>query len=152
MTGMTLAEAQALECNRCGDCCDSRRAFRSTDGRLGWGLGPRRPDHELIPLIPLRMVHEGVFEQALPVPAAMGSGDPFTCGALQPQPDGTANCGMHNAQRADVCGSFPVFGAHGEDIERRLAASPEQAVWTQARPLPRCTWAEVWIVPDPPQA
>lgn len=149
MTGMTLAEAQALECNRCGDCCDSRRAYRAG---VIWSLGEAREDHALIPLIPLRMVHDGVFEQALPAPAVLGRADPFTCAALQPQADGTANCGLHNAQRADVCGSFPVFGAHGEDLARKLAASPEQAVWTQAHPLRRCTWADVWIVPDPPQA
>lgn len=148
MPGMTLTEAQALECNRCGDCCDSRRAFRSSDS-LRWGFGPHRPDHELIPLIALRMVHEGVFEQALPA-GALTSGGPFTCAALQPQPDGTANCGMHNAERAEACGSFPVFGVHGEDLERRLAASPEQAVWTQAHQLRRCTWADVWIVPERP--
>ena len=33
---MTLSEARSIECNGCGDCCDSRR----TDGYWTWGSLP----------------------------------------------------------------------------------------------------------------
>ncbi|MDO9444355.1 MAG: hypothetical protein Q7K37_03495, partial [Dehalococcoidia bacterium] len=33
---VTLEAARALECNGCGDCCDSRR----TDGFWAWGTLP----------------------------------------------------------------------------------------------------------------
>lgn len=64
------------------------------------------------------------------------------CAALQEQPDGTANCGLHDKKRPEPCSLFPVWY---EDIETMVLEG--KATHTRARGLPRCTWFDVLIVP-----
>lgn len=143
---MTLAEAQALECNGCGDCCDSRRA----GNRWHWG----RAEDDLfaslnggLPLIiPLRQAHAGAWEQALPLPTTSnGRVEQFTCAALRPAGD-TASCALYGSLRPAVCSSFPVFGGWGDSLD--LEARTEGYATPQTGWLPRCTWFDVLIIAD----
>ncbi len=141
---LSLAAARALECNGCGDCCDSRR----TDGFWTWGDLPADQYRSLCggePLIiPLERVdgdwRDRPYEAA---DASALSGSRFRCTAFLPQPDGGGRCGRHQLPRPDKCGEFPVWGA---DIDTRLAADGEVEV--QAGSFPRCTWFGAVIVRD----
>lgn len=142
-TAMTLKEAQALECNGCGDCCDSRRLAKQGI-RFGWGS--RDFDETL--LIPLREVHEGSFEQDIPRAAAEAY-TPFACRELQPQADGRALCGIHDGSQPQTCKDFPIFGGHAASIAVDVETSSTGSAWTPAARLPRCTWFDVYIVAEP---
>ncbi len=154
MRYMTLAAAQAMECNGCGDCCDSRR----TDGFWAWGALPRdryasiTGGVELI--IPIERIdgHGGSADgadgadgwrdrpndedDALPLRPTR-----FRCSAFQPHEDGTGGCGRHDEPRPALCGEFPV---HGPEIEPELAARGEYLLTSNS--LPRCTWYRICIV------
>ena len=141
---LTLAEARSLECNGCGDCCDSRR----TDGFWSWPALPRGQYRRLgggEPLIiPLERIGDGWQDRA-PLPADARSLTPtrFRCTAFTPQPDGSGLCGIHDRRRPKICGEFPVFG---KEIERRLAQ--EGRVRLQTGAFPRCTWHNVCVTAD----
>lgn len=145
---MPLAEAQALECNGCGDCCDSRRVEGARwwwgdmpDGGLYACLNDGRPL-----IIPLREVHEGAWEQALPMPQATdGRVRQYTCAAFRNDGD-TGSCALHEAERPPICSSFPVFKTWGQALlaDALIHGYSEPATsW-----LPRCTWFDILIVPD----
>ena len=145
MRELTLAEAQALECNGCGDCCDSRRA----GNRWWWGsaeddfYASLNGGQPLI--IPLRETHEGEWEQSLPLPPPRGRVDAFTCAALRPAGD-TASCSLYGSLRPEACSGFPLFGSFGAALE--LEAIEKGYGTPQTAWLPRCTWFDVLIVPD----
>jgi Fe-S-cluster containining protein len=143
-TYLTLAAARALECNGCGDCCDSRR----TDGYWRWGRLPADQYAGLTGgealVIPLERTASGWRDRAyLPEDAAELGGTPFRCTAFRPAADGDGSCGRHDAPRPAVCGEFPVGGA---ELERELAAAGAVALATSA--FPRCTWYRVVVVRD----
>lgn len=153
---MTLADAQALECNRCGQCCDSRRAYRASgDVRRVWQWGNAQRDGYAEfnggkPLIiPLYQPHGDRAYEAMPQ-LADGTGHAYlreyTCARLEPQPDGSALCGLHDQPRPDICGSYPVFGAHADNLIERGAQSDVPIALDTP---PGCTWANVWIEAAP---
>jgi Fe-S-cluster containining protein len=139
---LTLTEARALECNGCGDCCDSRR----TDGFWAWGALPADQysancgGQPLI--IPLERAGGSWRDRAYRAEdAGELSGSRFRCSAFEPHDDGDGACGRHNQTRPAVCGDFPVWGAA---IEDELAAAGTVPV--QADAFPRCTWHGLAVV------
>ncbi len=160
---ITLDAARALECNGCGDCCDSTR----TDGYWTWGTLP--PDQFaalnngsplIIPLERLPSSEAPPTSDDTPIPAptpndAWRDRTPnqedelelfptrFRCAAFLPQPDGRGLCGHHDRPRPDRCGEFPVRMPH---IEQELAEIGEVALNTSA--FPNCTWYRMTLVPN----
>jgi Fe-S-cluster containining protein len=142
---MTLATARAIECNGCGDCCDSRR----TDGYWTWGSLP--PDQfaslnngePLIIPLERRDGGEWVERPRGELDGAELSPTRFRCAAFQPQEDGRGLCGHHDRVRPERCGEFPVYEVH---LEPELQAQGEVALNTSA--FPRCSWYGVVVVPE----
>jgi hypothetical protein len=147
---LTLAAARSLECNGCGDCCDSRR----TDGYWTWGNLPAdgyASQCEGTPLIiPLERI-EGGWRDRTHRPSDIGelSGTRFRCSAFTPtpaseeHPAGGGACSRHDRWRPSPCVEFPVGDPNlAADVER-LGAVPLE---TQA--FPRCTWYGVTVVRD----
>ena len=141
---LTLAAARALECNGCGDCCDSRR----TDGYWTWGTLPAhqyRPlfgDHPLI--IPLVRVEGGWADRLHePVDVDELSRTCFRCEAFEPREDGTGGCGIHEREVPTKCREFPIGGA---DVEADLDACGEH--WLATSAFPRCAWYGMVVVRD----
>ncbi len=141
---VTLAEARTLECNGCGDCCDSRR----TDGFWTWGTLPADQyatecgGQPLI--IPLERVGDGWRDRPHePSDESALSGTRFRCSAFEPQDDGRGLCGRHGQWRPPKCGEFPVWGA---DVEGELAAVGLVVLNVSA--FPRCTWHGMTVVRD----
>lgn len=147
---LTLAAAQALECNGCGDCCDSRRS----DGYWTWGSLPvdgyaaQAGGRPLI--IPLALV-DGVWQDRPHQPSDLNelSGTRFRCSAFVPtapseeHPTGGGSCARHDEWRPDACDAFPVRGTTlAEDVAAIGAVNLE----TDA--FPRCTWYRVTVVRD----
>ncbi len=127
---MTLAEAQLVECNRCGDCCGSERVGLTVAGRYAWRWG---------------RVLGGEDGLILPIEdAPAGRINAFRCSAFQ----GNADAGECTAyeRRPLRCSSFPVFGAHAVDIAREVASNGEYRL-PLTDTLFRCAWAGVVIVP-----
>lgn len=140
---MTLEAARALECNGCGDCCDSRR----TDGSWAWGGLPedlyRSVAGEAL-IIALEQVGESWLERDhRPEDELELIPTSFRCTAFRPQLDGSGLCGRHTEARPDVCGEFPVGG---EDLDRELEEYGEVPLPTSF--LARCTWYKVCVVRD----
>lgn len=142
---LTLEAARAIECNGCGDCCDSRR----TDGFWTWGSLP--PDqfaslNDGQPLIiPLALVEGGAWRDRPRTDEDGRELSPtrFRCAAFQPQDDGRGLCGHHDRERPGRCGEFPV---REPGIEEELAEHGEVALNTSA--FPRCSWYRMTVVPE----
>ncbi|MPZ97974.1 MAG: hypothetical protein GEU80_01340 [Dehalococcoidia bacterium] len=137
-----MAEARALACNGCGDCCDSRR----TDGFWTWGALPADQFRSLGldgPLIiPLGRADGGwVDRPCTPEDGAELSPTRFRCTAFDPQPDGSGRCLRHDQARPDRCGEFPVGSPA---LDRDLQALGEVRLQTGA--FPRCTWFGMVVV------
>ena len=138
---LTLADARALECNGCGDCCDSSR----TDGFWTWGALPRdqyRSLNDGSPLIiPIaRTPGDGTGDGGhdrdwRPGDDSDATATPFRCTAFRPQPDGRGLCGIHDRERPSKCSEFPVHMA-GQDAE--VEARGVMHLETSA--FSRCTW------------
>lgn len=141
---LTLSAARALECNGCGDCCDSRR----TDGFWTWGALPAdgyassTGGERLI--IPLERV-EGGWRDRQWRPEDEGALTParFRCTAFEPTLEGGGRCARHDRWRPARCGEFPVWG---EALEVELRERNE--VVLQSVDFPRCTWYRVVVVRD----
>lgn len=147
---LSLADARALACNGCGDCCDSRR----TDGYWTWASLPAdgyasHCDGEPL-IIPLTS-RSGTWIDREHTPTDLDdfSGTRFRCTAFTPTPptpdlpDGGGTCARHDRWRPAACGEFPVGGAN---LETELMAAGEVPLETGA--FPRCTWFRVTIVRD----
>lgn len=139
---MTLEAARALECNGCGDCCDSRR---SPDGSWGWAGLPDDLYAGLVGealIIPLEQVGESWRERAhRPEDSLELIPTQFHCTAFRPQDDGRGLCGRHTEARPAVCGEFPVWGTA---IEHDLEVYGDTNLGTEF--LSRCTWYRVRVV------
>ena len=144
---LTLEAARALECNGCGDCCNSSR----TDGFWTWGALPAGQYARLAAhlagggplIIPLERITEGSVEgwrdrawRATDATAATST--PFRCTAFRPQADGRGLCGIHDRERPPQCGEFPV---HTPGLEDDIATRGVLHLETSA--FPRCTWYRV---------
>ncbi len=122
----TLAEARTLECNRCGDCCDSRRLPKPTD--WGWADLPENGYAEF---------NDG---EPLIVELSPGATRGFRCARLEPQADGTALCGLHDEPRPPTCIGFPI---RFDDFDEVGAAYE-----VHTGPLTRCTWYGMVLLPE----
>ena len=136
---LTIEAARALDCNGCGDCCDSSR----TDGFWTWGALPRdqyRPFMDgqplIIPVIRASDDPAGWQDRDWrPGDDSDATPTPFRCSAFRPQPDGRGLCGIHDRERPSKCGEFPVhMVGQDEDIEARGVMHLETSAF------PRCTW------------
>jgi hypothetical protein len=141
---LTLAEAQALECNRCGDCCGST----ATNGYFTWG---RLPAHQYrgmgggAPLIiPLERTVDGWRDRPHQPSDARNTGStPFRCSAFSRDEQGLGGCGLHDKRRPDICNMFPV---RYPELAARLRT--EMVVRLKTDHFTRCTWYGVLLVPD----
>lgn len=148
---MTLAEAQAIECNRCGDCCDSRRVGFTFSGQIAWTWGKRVDgmDGLIIPLreaLPLMLEDDHSLRPAAPVGA-------FRCAAFVATGDGVTSLGGDCARHGDpalpsICSGYPVFGAYAGTIARTVQRDGEFAIPVPGAAGSRCSWADVVIVAD----
>ena len=141
---VTLAAARALECNGCGDCCDSRR----TDGYWTWGTLPADQYSPLFggrPLIIPLVRLDGGWADRVHEPADAGelTATRFRCEAFEPHADGTGGCGIHDRAVPAKCREYPVGGAN---VEADLDAVGEHSLATSA--FPRCTWFQMTLVRD----
>lgn len=159
---VTLAEARAMECNRCGDCCNGLRPNVRKDEDTGLPLsvwGSKFPDD----------LYEQRYGQHMLIPIVMGDGGPqfgeafeidadgkpytaFGCSFLEthgPESPFESTCTLRGREDpADVstirprnCGEFPVFGL---DIDAALIDG--HTFVPPVGPLPRCSWYGIRIV------
>ena len=147
---LRLADARALECNGCGDCCDSRRS----DGFWRWGHLPEdgfASQADGAPLIiPIEFV-DGEWRDRAHAPSDLYelSGTRFRCAAFVAtpasdlHPGGGGACSRHDQWRPAPCHEFPVGSPTLEDD---VAALGELALETSA--FPSCTWYRVVVVRD----
>ncbi|KKL53565.1 hypothetical protein LCGC14_2274160 [marine sediment metagenome] len=137
---LSLATAQALACNRCGDCCDSRRAV--PPGAFTWGSTDpylyRDLNHGETLVWPL-----GAGLRPIDPAAHVGPHvGPFYCAAFREE-DGLGCCRLYDGQRPPTCAGFPVF--YSDMAERTSEDEPFTAATGS---LPRCTWFRVTVLPD----
>jgi Fe-S-cluster containining protein len=141
---ITLEAARALECNGCGDCCDSRR---SPDGTWAWAGVPEDLYAGLVGealIIPLEQVGQSWHDREhRPEDSLELIPTYFRCTAFRPEEDGRGLCGRHTEARPAVCGEFPVWGTN---VEEDLEAYGETNLGTDF--LPRCTWFNLRVVRD----
>lgn len=138
---MTLKEARALECNRCGDCCSSKAAA----GNLRWGRLPMGQYQELnygrpliIPVNPITF-QDIPWSPEMDVEAKDARDAPcYRCEAYVGEQEG--GCLLHGRRRPEPCEGFPVDYA---DLD--LETEP---FIVKATNLFRCTWWAVVIVPE----
>ena len=148
---LTLVQARALDCNGCGDCCNSAR----TDGFWTWGALPAGQYAHLLAgigegaplIIPLERIAagggaDGWRDRAWrPTDATAATSTPFRCTAFRPQADGRGLCGIHDGERPAQCGEFPV---HTPGLEADVLSRGVLHLETSA--FPRCTWYRVDVV------
>lgn len=148
MRFVTLAQARALECNGCGDCCDTRR----TDGYWAWSALPEDGfasmtggEPLIIPIERIEAAEGGGWRDRAWQPDDASEYLPtrFRCAAFQEQEDGRGLCGRHTLERPSVCAEFPV---HVVGLDRDVAELGEVPLLTGA--LPRCTWYRMTVVRD----
>lgn len=148
MRFVTLAQARALECNGCGDCCDTRR----TDGYWAWSALPEDGfasmtggEPLIIPIERIEVAGGGGWRDRAWQPDDASEFLPtrFRCSAFREQEDGRGLCGRHTLDRPAVCGEFPV---HVVGLGRDVAELGEVPLLTGA--LPRCTWYRMTVVRD----
>ncbi len=159
---MTLAQARAIECNRCGDCCNGLNPDVKKDEATGLPLftwGSKFPED----------LYEARYGLPLLVPIVLGDGGPEFGSAFEldadEKPYTCFACSFHRQDSSDVstcelierfgegepsdistirpraCGEFPVFGL---DIDATIIDGHPYIVPTGA--LPRCSWHAIRIV------
>ena len=141
---LTLDAARALDCNGCGDCCNSSR----TGGFWTWGALPDGQYAGLLDgaplIIPVELTGDGWRDRLWrPEDASAATSTPFRCAAFRPQPDGRGLCGIHDRERPAQCGEFPV---HTPGLEADVAARRVLHLETSA--FPKCTWHRVDVIAD----
>ncbi len=136
---LTIDEARAIECNQCGDCCDSRRAFATSS--VDWSWGNVAGDDPMI--LPLFQTHGGHWE-AIPGIVRRGSRiGRFECRHFEATAPDRARCAIQYSDKPEVCSVFPVFS----DVATEwLEKFPWANYKLNSRVLPRCSWYGVRIV------
>ncbi len=135
---VTLEEATAMDCNRCGECCSSLRA--PGGGLWSWGGLPAGRHYGLITLLDERTLKPRDWRVGDDHPRAHNA---YDCTALADNGDGTTTCTIFRQPRQpDRCGQFPVFY---EGIEDELEAGP---ILLRTEPLHGCTWYLMVVVQD----
>lgn len=144
---MTLAEAQALDCNMCGQCCGSEEpdlvgfplhqyAFGAIPAHQWRGMNGGKP--LIIPLTPA-----GRPRAWRPADAESSGHPPFRCDALRRHPDGTTRCALWQARRPVTCNEFPV---NAKRTSTDLRDGAYVLLSTTYQRL--CTWVDVVLCPD----
>lgn len=146
---VSLTEVRSMECNRCGDCCDSSRPDVKLDPDTGlplWVWGSNLPHdryrlrfgEEMVkPLI--RGDSEMVEAKDFEYDADNKPHRSFRCRFLLEEENGQTRCAIYEQpepeRRPLNCGSFPVFGLELDDaiLDHGFFILPTGA-------LPRCTW------------
>lgn len=143
---VSLAEARPIECNGCGDCCDSRR----TGGYWTWGDLPADQYAAMYggpPLIiPIEPIEGGEWRDRArtELDGATLSGTRFRCAAFDSAlDDASGSCRLHDGERLARCGEFPVWG---DAIERELR--DHSKVPLQIGAFPRCSLHDIIVVRD----
>lgn len=135
---VTLAEAKAMDCNRCGECCSSLRA--PGGGMWSWGGLPKGRHYGLITLLDERTLKPRAWQPGDDHPRAHNA---YDCTALEILEDDTTNCAIYGSARQPArCLQFPVFY---EGIEEELAEGP---ILLRTEPLNSCTWYLMVVVDD----
>lgn len=135
---VSLAEATAMDCNRCGECCSSLRA--PGGGMWSWGGCPPGRHYGLITLLDERTLKPRAWQKGDDHPLALNA---YDCTALEILPDNTSNCRIYGSSRQPGrCLEFPVFY---EGIEDELAEGP---ILLRTEPLHSCTWFMMVVLPD----
>ena len=144
---MTLAEAQSLECNLCGQCCGSEEAdlvgYPLRQYTFG-GIAPHqwRALNGGQPLI-IPLTTAGVARTWRPADADDDRPPAFRCEALSHHPDGTTRCGLWQSRRPPPCDAFPVkTNYYPRDLERGAYI----LLNTQYQRL--CTWVDTLVCPE----
>ena len=144
---MALAQARALECNQCGDCCNpAQAADRFSDWGydvlpLNWGKLPKHQYRGMgggeALIIPQVKNEDGTWGDT-PWSQDMANGIaavPFRCSAFTG--DG---CSLHDKKRPAPCPGFPVFYS---TLDARTSPFPVPGVQL----LIKCTWYDIVILP-----
>ncbi len=129
---VTSAEAQALDCNLCGQCCSSVVA-----GTPLWHWGPMPPGRfrGLLTLVDERL---RVKKDQTPGPVM----NPYHCTALTAREDGTNICSIYTSPRKPgACGDFPLSDLRG-------AGRPPLPFVLRTWLLEKCTWHNMIVVPN----
>jgi len=142
---ITLSEARSIECNGCGDCCDSRR----TDGYWTWGSLPtdqyasmNNDEPLIIPIIKSDENNIGwIDRKRVDQDQLEYYPTRFRCSAFLPQEDGRGLCGKHDSLRPDKCGEYPV---HTPGMEEELLEQGEVILNTDT--FSRCSWFKITVV------
>lgn len=135
---VTLGEAKAMDCNRCGECCSSLRA--PGGGMWSWGGLPKGRHYGLITLLDERTLKPRDWQPGDNHPRAHNA---YDCTALEILEDDTTNCAIYGSARQPArCLQFPVFY---EGIEEELAEGP---ILLRTEPLNSCTWYLMVVVDD----
>ncbi len=135
---VTLDEAKAMECNRCGECCSSLRA--PGGGMWSWGASPKGRHYGLITLLDERTLEPRDWQLGDDHARAHNA---YDCTALEVLADGTTNCAIYlKARQPARCLQFPVYY---DGIEDELAAGP---ILLRTEPLNSCTWYLMIVVED----
>lgn len=167
---VTLREARAMECNRCGDCCNGMSPHVKKDEDTGLPLlvwGSKFPEDLYEKRYGIKMLQPIGFlddSSEMPYQGRIGivdkfeedsDGKPHTCFSCafhrQDTPE-TSTCMLVETQgegnpenistiRPLNCGDFPVFSTAIDDT---IVAGHEFVPATGA--LPRCTWHGIRIV------
>lgn len=144
---MTLAEAQGLECNQCGQCCGSEEADLEGFPLRQYAFGAI-PQHQwrslnqgsplIIPLTP-----SGQPRRWRPSDAESAVHAAFRCAALDHQADGSTRCLLWESRRPAQCDAFPLdTEQHQSDLE----GGAYVLLGTTYQRL--CTWVDVVLCPN----
>ncbi len=170
LRNVPLREARAMECNRCGDCCDTRHEGVDKDEGTGlplfcWEAGetasgpgsqtadPHRYDDRMGTRLILPVIEvEGqlVIGEDFDRDADDNPYTSFSCAAYIEYPEGPegppGGCGIYGVdgkteRRPLNCGNFPVFGLEVDDsIINNGSYVPPTGH------QPRCTWYGIRLV------
>lgn len=153
---VTVQEARALECNMCGDCCDSSRSGK-TGTQWAWGTVPKSKYAEYMPdgtplFMLLRHAKNGRWVERPwePEDARDGSNANYRCRAFVPDPldpaapHPTGKCSLWDPDdtttRPPTCSQFPVYSTVLDGLR------PGDVYLLQTMVLTRCTWAFMMVV------
>lgn len=157
---VTLREARAMECNRCGGCCSGLSDAVNKDEATGFPMftwGSTFPED----------LYESRYGRRMLIPLVMGDGGivpgerfdedadgtpytAFTCAFFEDADQEHTTCGLYgkDLDPADLstirprnCGEFPVFGL---DVSAAIVDGHPFVPPTGA--LPRCTWHGIRVV------
>ena len=135
---VTLDEAKAMECNRCGECCSSLRA--PGRGLWSWGGLPKGRHYGLVTLLDERTMKPRAWRTGDDDPRAHNA---YDCTALEILDNGTTSCAIFRQPRQPGrCGEFPVYY---DSIADDLADGP---ILLRTEPLHSCTWYLMIVLRD----